>query len=97
MANVDIKLSQSTVDKLNQLPDGGGNNLSTIFGQIVETNTSISETFDWSNSWRISGNNVILKFNDINNRTIANLTYTGEIFQTIMARVLALQLRAQEC
>jgi hypothetical protein len=74
MAIINVKLSQSTVNKLNQLPDEGSSNLSEIFGQIVETNAHVSETFSWANSWSVSGNKVNLKFGNI-----ANLTYTGSI------------------
>jgi Ca2+-binding RTX toxin-like protein len=72
MATIDIKLSQSTVNQLNQLPEQAGSSLSDIFGNIVETNTYISGNFYWANSWTASSNKVTLKFNNV-----ATLTYTG--------------------
>jgi len=74
MTTVDINLSQKTVSQLNSISSGQGTNLSNLFGQIVETNAYISETFYQANSWSSTATTVSLKFGNV-----ATLTYKGTI------------------
>jgi Ca2+-binding RTX toxin-like protein len=75
MAQININLSQNTVDQLKNIDTGESTNLSDVFGTIVETNAYISENFSWATSWSSSGNTVSLKFG-----SVATLTYTGTVY-----------------
>jgi len=75
MANIDIKLSQKTVDQLNRIDDGTDASLSDLFGTIIESSSYISRSFSSASSWSSSGNTVSLKFDGG-----ATLTYTGTVY-----------------
>lgn len=75
MTTVDINLSQKTIDQLHQIDTGSSTNLSEIFGQIVDTNSYISNNFNSASSWSSKGSTLTLKFG-----SVATLTYTGSAY-----------------